>query len=203
MTTKELAAAGLPAEPVVQNPEIVEPSEGHSSPAASESRSHEDGEVRSDDEDVGDVDADVKDLIRARPTGPLPLSFVFGESKVTTNMIRDYEAGGFFPAGTGRAPLDEQTPTPEDGEVVVFRDFFTCGLRFPCDLVLLVILDAFSVKIHQLSPTSFLEVSKFIWIMKTFGCNIVADAFARFFKLVIVPDVIKVDDGQFYEAHYT
>jgi hypothetical protein len=63
-------------------------------------------------------------------------------------------------------------------------------------------LDAFSVKIHQLSPTSCLEVSKFIWIMKTFGCNLSADAFARFYELVIVPDVIKVDDGQFYEAQH-
>jgi hypothetical protein len=39
--------------------------------------------------------------------------------------------------------------------------------------------------------------------MKTFGRNLSADAFARFFELVIVPDVIKVDDGRFYEAHYT
>jgi hypothetical protein len=117
-------------------------------------------------------------------------------------MIREYEAAGFFPSGTGRAPLDKQTPTPEDGEVVVFRDFFICGLRFPCDPILPAILDAFSVKIHQLSPTSFLEISKFIWIMKTFGCNLSADAFARFFELVIVPDVIKVDDGQFYESHH-
>jgi hypothetical protein len=39
--------------------------------------------------------------------------------------------------------------------------------------------------------------------MKTFGCNLSANAFARFFELVIIPDVIKVDDGQFYEAHYT
>jgi hypothetical protein len=117
-------------------------------------------------------------------------------------MIKEYEATRFFPSGTGQAPLDEQTPTPEDGEVVVFRDFFTCGLRFPCDPVLPAILDAFSVKIHQLSPTSFLEMSKFIWIMKTFECNLNADSFARFFELVIVPDVIKVDDGQFYEAHY-
>jgi hypothetical protein len=31
--------------------------------------------------------------------------------------------------------------------------------------------------------------------MKTFGCNLSVDAFARFFELVIVPDVIKVDDG--------
>jgi hypothetical protein len=202
MTTEELATAGLLAEPAVQNPEIVQPPEEHLSPAASESRSHEDGEVRTDDKDVEDVDADVKDMIRTRPTGPLPPSFVFEESKVTTNMIRDYEAAGFFPSGTGRAPLDEQTPTPEYGEVVVFRDFFTCGLRFPCDPVLPAILDAFSVKIHQLLSASFLEVSKFIWIMKTFGCNLSADAFARFFELAIVPDVIKVDDGQFYEAHY-
>jgi hypothetical protein len=203
MITEELAAAGLPAEPEVQNPKTAQLPEEHSSSAASGSRTQEDGEVRSEDEEVGDVDADVKDLIAARPSGPLPPSFVFGESKVTTNMIRDYEAVVFFPAGTGRAPLDEQTPTPEDGEVVVFLDFFTCGLRFPCDPIFVVILDTFSVKIHQLSPNSFLEVSKFIWIMRTFGCNFGADAFARFFELVIVLDVIKVDDGQFYKAHYT
>jgi hypothetical protein len=202
MTTEELAAAGLPAESEVQNSETAQLPEGHSSLAASESRTHEDGEIGSEDEEVGDIDVDVKNLIAAKQSGPLPLSFVFGESKVTTNMIRDYEAAGFFPAGTGRSALDEQTPTPEDGEVVVFRDFFTCGLRFPCDPIFPAILDAFSVKIHQLSPNSFLEVSKFIWIMRTFGCNFGVDAFAQFFELVIVADVIKVDDGQFYEAHY-
>jgi hypothetical protein len=203
MTTEELAAAGLPAKSEVQNYETAQLPEGHSSLAASGSRTHEDREIGSEDEDVGDIDANVKDLITAKQSGPLPPLFVFGESKVTTNMIRDYEAAGFFPAGTGRAPLDEQTPTLGDGEVVVFRDFFTCELRFPCDPIFSTILDAFSVKIHQLSPNSFLEVSKFIWTMKTFGCNFGADAFARFFELVIVPDVIKVDDGQFYEAHYT
>jgi hypothetical protein len=58
-------------------------------------------------------------------------------------MITDYEAAGFFPMGTGCATLDEQTPTPEADEVVVFRDFFTCGLRFPNDHVLPAILDVF------------------------------------------------------------
>jgi hypothetical protein len=202
MTTEELVVAGLPAEPEIQNPEIAQLPEGHSSPTASGSRTREDREIGSEDVEVRDIDADVKDLIAAKQSGPLPPSFVFGESKVTTNMIRDYEAAGFFPAGTGRAPLDEQTPTLEDGEVVLC-DFFTCGLRFLCDPIFQAILDAFSVKIHQLSPNSFLEVSKFIWIMRTFGCNFGVDAFARFFELVIVLDVIKVDDSQFYEAHYT
>jgi hypothetical protein len=203
MTTEELAAASLPAEAEIQNPETAQLPDGHSSPAASGSGTHEDGEIRSEEEEIRDVDADVKDLIVAKQSGPLPPSFVFGESKVTTNMIREYETAGFFPAGTGRAPLDGQIPSPEDGEIVVFRDFFTCGLRFPCDPILPAILDAFSVKILQLSPNSFLEVSKFIWTMKTFSCNFGVDIFARLFELVIVPDVIKVDDGQFYEAHYT
>jgi hypothetical protein len=108
MTTEELATVGLPVESEFQNSETAQLPEGHSSPAASGSRTHEDGEIRSEDEDVGDIDTDVKDLIAAKQSGPLPPSIVFGESKVTTNMIRDYVAAGFFPAGTGRAPLDEQ-----------------------------------------------------------------------------------------------
>jgi hypothetical protein len=110
-------------------------------------------------EKISNVDADMKDLVAAKQSKPLPPSFVFGESKVTANLIREYEAAGFFPAGSGRAPLGEQVPTPEEDEVVVFCDFFNCGLRFPCDPLLPAILDKFSVKIHQLSPNSFLEVS--------------------------------------------
>jgi hypothetical protein len=38
--------------------------------------------------------------------------------------------------------------------------------------------------------------------MKTFRCNFSADVFARLFELVIEPDIIRLDDGQYYEAHY-
>jgi hypothetical protein len=141
MTTEELIAAGLPVDPIVEGPENAAPTEDVGSPSGS--RSHEDGEVRTDDdEDIGDVDAGIGDLVKAKAVGPLPPSLVFGESKVTANMIQEYEAAGFFPSGTGRAPL-EQIPTPEDGEIVVFRDFFICGLRFPCDPILPAILDTF------------------------------------------------------------
>jgi hypothetical protein len=133
MTTEELVVAGVPADPIVEGPENAPPPEDGGSSAASGSKSHKDGEVRTDDEDV---EAGIGDLVRVRAGGPLPSSLVFRESKVTANMIREYEAAGFFPSGTGHALLDEQTPTPEDGEVVVFRDFFVCGLRFPCDPVL-------------------------------------------------------------------
>jgi hypothetical protein len=201
MTTEELIAAGLAIDPAVEGAERATPTEDVGSPSGS--RSREDGEVQSDDgEDIGDVDAGVSDLVKTKAAGPLPPSLVFGESKVTANMIREYEKAGFFPPGAGRAPLDEQIPTPRDGECVVFRDFFICGLRFPCDPILLAILDSFSVKIHQLSPTSFLEISKFIWIMKTFGCNLNVHASARFYELVIIPEIIKGTDGQFYHTQH-
>jgi hypothetical protein len=53
------------------------------------------------------VDAGVSDLVKVKTAGPLPPSLAFGESKVTTNMVREYERAGFFSPGAGRAPLDE------------------------------------------------------------------------------------------------
>jgi hypothetical protein len=167
MTPEELATAGLSP-----NKEEIH-----------DSSNHEVGEIRSEDksgaeEDLANVEADPKELIAAKSAKSYPPSFVFGESKVTADLIREYEAAGLFPIGDGRAPLDEQIPTPEANEVIMFCDFFTCRLRFPCDLVLPAILDRFSLKIHQLSPNSFLELSKLFWIMKTFRCTFGADVFA-------------------------
>jgi hypothetical protein len=125
MTAEELAVAGLsPVELEIEDHEIAQPPEDHTSPAANEYGICEDGENRSEKEEIEDVDADVKNLIAVKRSGPLPPSFVFGDSKVTTNLIREYEAAGFFPTGTGRARLDEQVPTPKADEVVVFRNFF-------------------------------------------------------------------------------
>jgi hypothetical protein len=100
MTAEELIAVGLPVDPVAEGAEHAAPAEDTGSPSGS--RSREDGEVQSDDgEDIGDVDAGLGDLVRARTAGPLPPSLAFGESKVTTNMVREYEKAGFFSPGAG------------------------------------------------------------------------------------------------------
>jgi hypothetical protein len=185
MTSEELAAAGVSSTMgQVCESENIQPHEDDPVlDVVPGSENHEEGEIRSEstsgvEEDLTDADADPKDLMTAKSPKSYPPSFIFRESKVTTNLIREYEAAGFFPVVDGRAPLDEQTPTPEANEVAAFRDFFTCGLRFPCDPLLPAILDKFSVKIHQLSPSSFLELSKFFWVIKTFRCNFGADVFA-------------------------
>jgi hypothetical protein len=205
MTFEELAATGLsPNRDEVHGFEDIHVREsdfGNASTHDSETR--EEGEVTSEGDDLGDVDADPRDLVATRRSKSMSASFVFGESKVSTNLIREYKATGYFPAGDGRAPLDEQVPTPAPGEVVVFREFFTYGIRFPCDPMLVAILDKCSVKVHQLLPNSFLELSKFFWIMKTFKCNFNADVFARLIELVTEPGIIKLSDGQYYESHYS
>jgi hypothetical protein len=122
MTSEELAAAGLsPNREEIRGSEDIHVRESDLGNISShDSESREEGEVRSEGEDLEDIDADPKDLIAVKRSKSMPASFVFGESKVTTNLIREYEAAGYFPAGDGRAPLDEQVPTPEPGEVVVF-----------------------------------------------------------------------------------
>jgi hypothetical protein len=39
-----------------------------------------------------------------------------------------YEEAGYFSIGDGRPPSEEETPSPEVDEIVVFREFFCSGL---------------------------------------------------------------------------
>jgi hypothetical protein len=172
-----------------------------------DSGSREEGEIRSKNksggkEDLTNVEVDPSELVTLRSIKSYPSSFVFGESNVTADVIKEYETDGFFPIDDAHPPYVEQVPTPEANEVVVFRGIFTCGLRFPYDPIMPSILEKFFVKIHQLTPNSFLEISKFFWIMKTFGCKFGADIFTRLFELVIEKDVIKLDDGKYYDVQY-
>jgi hypothetical protein len=72
MTTKELAVASIPpVEQEIQEPEIAQPPEDNTAPAVRGSENHEEGEIRSEGEDIGDVDVDPKDLIATKCTKSL------------------------------------------------------------------------------------------------------------------------------------
>jgi hypothetical protein len=49
--------------------------------------------------------------------------------------------------------------------VVVFKDFFTAGLRIPPHTVLVDILHKFEVQLHQLTLNAIIQFSKFIWVV--------------------------------------
>jgi hypothetical protein len=95
MTAEELAAVEIPpVQEDMQGTEIGQLSEEN--PAADGSEIRVEGEFDSEGENIEDVEADLKDLVSTKRSKALPASFVFGESKVTADLIREYEAAEFF-----------------------------------------------------------------------------------------------------------
>ena len=114
---------------------------------------------------TSEVSASVSDLVVPEKHKTL----VLGPSVVSKNTIEFYVLKGYFKEGDCRPPEGEITPTPKEGDVVVFRDFFTAGLRLPMDPVFPSLLAPFNVKLHHLTPNAMVQLSKFLWAVRTFG----------------------------------
>jgi hypothetical protein len=76
---------------------------------------------------------------------------------------------------------------------VVFRDFFSCGLRFPCTSFLGEVLEAFCVQLHHLTPNAFLTLSRFCWACESYGAAPDIDTFCAYFELQKQPKRMTVD----------
>ena len=70
--------------------------------------------------------------LRARRPNRNRLVVVCRGSQTTIDF---YDSKGYFPEGVLRPPGPEVFPVPKSREVVVFKDFFTAGLRLPMDSV--------------------------------------------------------------------
>jgi hypothetical protein len=57
-----------------------------------------------------------------------------------------------------RAGEDNNTPVPEENEVVIFRSFFKAGLRFPLSRFVVEVLKTFRIFLHQLTPEAILRM---------------------------------------------
>jgi hypothetical protein len=75
-------------------------------------------------------------------------------STVTVSRIRGMIDGDYFVEGMGRGHEEETVLEPNPDEAVVFKEFFTVGLRMPLHPVLADILLIFQVQIHQLTPNA-------------------------------------------------
>jgi hypothetical protein len=97
-------------------------------------------------------------------------------------QIQDFVNKGYTaPDSLGRRfrpPGDELIPRPKPNEAVVFCDFFVAGLQFPLEKFVSDVLEIFVV---QFPPVARLSV--FSMAMKMTGCDLLADTFARFYKI--------------------
>jgi hypothetical protein len=84
-------------------------------------------------------------------------------------VLKKWADKGYFVEGEARAPGEETTLEPNDDEVVIFEDFFVAGLRMPPHSVLVNILLKFQVQLHQLTPNAITQLSKYFWVVGSFG----------------------------------
>jgi hypothetical protein len=69
-------------------------------------------------------------------------------------------------------------PEPE-GEIVVFEEFFTVGLRLPAHRFVTEVLQRFEVQIHQLTPNAVVALTKYVWAVTSYGGQPSVEVFAK------------------------
>ena len=112
---------------------------------------------------------------------------------MTPEVLKGMIINGLVDRSQVRAPPTNQASArPEPDELVVFRDFFTVGLRFPLDSVIVDIFRLFMVYLHQMTPTSFVRLNLFMWLAKTGRVEPTAEAFVRIFRIHYQPKMIVV-----------
>lgn len=91
---------------------------------------------------------------------------------------------------------------PEVGEVVVFRDFFAVGFRFPLDPLFAKILDLFNMHIHQLTLNSLVRVNLYFWLAKTCCFVPSPEVFAHIHRVHHHLKCIQFSDCSEFKAQY-
>ena len=113
---------------------------------------------------------------------------MLGLSKMTPSLLDDLVRWGFVSAdGIGAPPTGETVAHPRTDEMIVFCDLFTAGLRMPLDPVVVDIFHLFKVYLHQMTPTSIVQLNLYMWLVKTCRLSPSTEGFARAFRVVGAP----------------
>jgi len=149
------------------------------------------------EETLSYFEASVGDLISAKEFEEMAaITFEFGESTMRTEDIADMVEARFFKEDRAKAPPAGQTvPAPEEGYAVVFKDFFTCGLRMPLYHFLREVMESFNVELQHFSPNGILTLSKFAWACESYGAMPHIDTFCSYFELQRQPKKVKDAKG--------
>ena len=107
------------------------------------------------------------------------VSFEFGLLRVTLSDLDEFVKVGSFARDLARPSEGEVVPDPHDDEVIVYKEFFLAGLRFPSHPLVVGVLKRFNLKFHQLSPSSFVKLSIYVWGYKSQGIELDLEGFVR------------------------
>jgi hypothetical protein len=127
---------------------------------------------------------------------------ILAPSSIDQAAIAEMQDDGFFRAGRAMPLPEGQTvPDPPEGYDVMFKDYFTCGLRFPSVGFLCQVLETFHLQLHHLTRNGFLTLSKFCWACRSYGSEPDIDTFYAYYELQKHPNKVKVE-GVYHLAQY-
>jgi hypothetical protein len=89
------------------------------------------------------------------------VSFEFGPARATLEDLDEFAKCGWFSRDLARLLEGEVVLDRRDDEVVVYREFFIAGLRFPMHPLVVGVLKRFNLKFDQLNPLSFMKLCIF------------------------------------------
>jgi hypothetical protein len=115
-----------------------------------------------------------------------PSHLEFGKSTITEDdMIMMKKLGYFGESGSKLVGFvgEEITPEPREDEVIVFKSFFTAGLRLPINDMIGEVLKNFEIYLHQLTPNAIVRLSVFIWALQSHGMDANVETFCRVHEL--------------------
>jgi len=122
-----------------------------------------------------------------------PPTTFFGPTKMTLTMLEYTKKRGVLSPGLGRVPpMTDVYAKPHDDEVIVFKDFFPAGLRFPLDPAVIDIFTRYDVFLHHMTPNSFTRISLFMWLSKTGRITPTPENFAQVMRVHYQPKTIFV-----------
>jgi hypothetical protein len=83
-----------------------------------------------------------------------------------------------------RAGGDNNVPAPEENKVVIYRNFFKAGLRFPLSKCVVVVLKIFQIFLHQLTPEAIIRMGIFVWAVRSQGLEPSTKCFCSMHELL-------------------
>jgi hypothetical protein len=115
-------------------------------------------------EDTGDNDSfDVESGHEDSEDRPWrPSHSIFGKSTIKQSHLENMRGRYFRDMSIVRAGGDNNVPTHEENEVVIFRSFFKAGLRFPLSKFVVEVLKTYQIFLHQITPEAIIRMGIFV-----------------------------------------
>jgi hypothetical protein len=113
-----------------------------------------------------------------------PSHTIFGKSTIRQSHLESMRGRYLRDISIVRAGEDNNTPAPEENEVVIFRSFFKAGLWFPLSRFVVEVLKTFQIFLHQLTPEAILRMGVFVWAARSQGIDPSAKCFCSMHELM-------------------